>query len=258
MDHWSYDPTSSVISTGVPAFVKRQLNRRFYLTQKARESTIIGILVGSMSQRHSRTIVSHLQQLIEASGRACYTVAVGKINVAKLANFAEVDCFVLVACGENSILDQERDYHLPIVTPLELEIALGQKDWSLAEYSLDYNDVLLNVTPTKDAENNTGTKQTTTQDGFSSEQDDDDDGDEPYFSLVTGRYESSKRTAHTVPEDLNLAALPGQGQITAYESAGAEFLAKREYRGLQADVGVEEAKAAVEGSTGIASDYGHR
>lgn len=37
----------------------------------------------------------------------CYTIAIGKINPAKMANFMEVDVFVLVACPENSLLDSQ-------------------------------------------------------------------------------------------------------------------------------------------------------
>lgn len=34
-----------------------------------------------------------------------YTVSVGKLNPSKLANFLEIECFVLVACPENSLID---------------------------------------------------------------------------------------------------------------------------------------------------------
>ena len=36
-----------------------------------------------------------------------YTVAVGKLNVAKMANFMEIDVFVLVACPENSLVESQ-------------------------------------------------------------------------------------------------------------------------------------------------------
>ncbi len=35
----------------------------------------------------------------------CYTVVIGKMSVEKLANFGEVDVFVLVACREASLVD---------------------------------------------------------------------------------------------------------------------------------------------------------
>jgi diphthamide biosynthesis protein 2 len=49
-------------------------------------------------------------------------VAVGKLNVPKMANFLEIDIFVLVACPENSLVDSQEVFK-PVVTPLEMEIA---------------------------------------------------------------------------------------------------------------------------------------
>ncbi len=34
-----------------------------------------------------------------------YTVAVGKLNICKLANLLEIDVYVLVACPENTLID---------------------------------------------------------------------------------------------------------------------------------------------------------
>lgn len=53
----------------------------------------------------SLPLLSHLRTLLKAKHKKTYTVAVGKLNPAKLANFAEVECFVLVACGENTLVD---------------------------------------------------------------------------------------------------------------------------------------------------------
>jgi len=47
----------------------------------------------------------------------------GKLNVAKMANFLEIDIFVLVASPENSLIDS-KEFFKPVVTPFELEMAL--------------------------------------------------------------------------------------------------------------------------------------
>ena len=49
-------------------------------------------------------------------------MAVGKLNVPKMANFLEIDLFVLVACPENSLVDSQ-EFYKPVVTPFEMEIA---------------------------------------------------------------------------------------------------------------------------------------
>jgi len=230
---WTYSPGTGELQTSLPPSLQRQLNRRFYLTQKARDASVYGILVGTLSQQHFQSVVSTLQQVIKDVGKSCYTFAVGKINGAKLANFGEIECYVLVACGENSLLDNERDLHVPVITPLELDMALGNVEWG--SYSLDYNDFL--------AQQQEKQPITTTE-----------NEDAPYFSLVSGRYFDSKKSN----EGVDLTALPGKGQVTAYRSEAADYLKKREYQGLEANIGKDEAHAAVKGQTGIASDYGNR
>ena len=138
---WTFNPKESALETSLPSDIRRQLNRRFFLTQKARDATTFGILVGTLSQRHFASAVASLQKSIQDAKRSCYTFAVGKINGAKLANFGEIDCYVLVACSETSLLDFERDLHVPVITPLELDVALGNMKWG--DYSLDYHDFLV-------------------------------------------------------------------------------------------------------------------
>jgi diphthamide biosynthesis protein 2 len=220
------------LTTTLPPFLQRRLNRRFYLTQKARDAQVYGILVGTLSQQHFTSVVSTLQRIIADAGKSSYTFAVGKINGAKLANFGEIDCFVLVACGEHSLLDNERDLHVPVITPLELDIALGNAEWGF--YSLNYSEFL------RRKEGETAGAVT------------EEDADAPYYSLISGKLIDSKK------EELDLSALPGKGQIAAYKSEASNHLRNREYRGLEANIGKDEAHEAVPGQTGIASDYGNR
>ena len=56
------------------------------------------------------------------SGKKSYSIVVGKLNTAKLANFMEVDMFVLVSCSENSLIDSS-EFYKPVITPYELELA---------------------------------------------------------------------------------------------------------------------------------------
>lgn len=59
-------------------------------------------------------IIDHVKKVIRASGRKSYTMVMGKLNVAKMANFMEVDCYVLVACPENSLIDSKVNIPLSI------------------------------------------------------------------------------------------------------------------------------------------------
>jgi len=258
---WTWSPETGLSPSSwlsSPSF-QRTLNRRFYLVQKARQCRVFGILVAHMTN-DTRRLVASLRQTI---ARHCpeatsYTLVVGKINPAKLTNFPEIDCFVLVACPEHSLLsdhDQRERYPpIPIVTPLELLMALGVTEWGAGagEYTThpaDYWRVMGDFAVKTKKENDKGNDC------------DDDDSDAPYFSLVTGKYEASQ-TAQT-DDAVDLAALPGRGALTSYRSAAADFLQQREYQGLTVvgaadDEDGDKVHAAVPGHTGIASNYNNR
>jgi diphthamide biosynthesis protein 2 len=232
--YWTYSPKTQSLTTSLPPYLQRQLKRRFFLSQKARDAQVFGVLVSNLSQQHLIDVVKSLKRRIDDAEKSSYSFAVGKINPSKLANFAEIDCFVLVACREHSLLSDEREYHVPVITPLELEIALDNRRWGAQSYSLDCLDVLEYMP------NNEKTDE------------DEEDEDAPYFSLVTGKY-TQRSTSGATPMDLE--NLPGKGQVQAYKSEAADFLKKREYQGLTTMAGETDAKAAIQGQRGIASNY---
>ncbi|KEP54560.1 diphthamide biosynthesis protein [Rhizoctonia solani 123E] len=171
----SYDPQTKSIrrETGT---VNKLLMRRYAIIQKARDADVIGILVGTLGVASYLPLMAHLRRLISKAQKKCYTISVGKLNPAKLANFMEIECFVLVACPENSVIDS-KEFYRPIVTPFELEIALGtDRSWT-GEYVLDFDQMLSRQKADDD----------------SSDRHSDDDPDRPSFSLVTGTYRHAKR-----------------------------------------------------------------
>jgi len=267
---WSYNPLTEQLSTDPISNlgVSRFLNRRFFLTEKAKMANVIGILVGTLSQDRFRSVIASVRRKIEESGRSCYTFVVGKINVAKLANFAEVECFVLIACGETSVLRDEREFHVPVITPTELEISLGEKVWGgSASCNTNFEDFLKNVEEEGSTEgtNSTSMRLDNIKVGSGDEEqsgDEDSEDDEPFYSMISGTYISkpvslkSQKQKQQDMNDANLEEKPGKGQMTEYKSAASEFWKKREYKGLEAQIGKDEAMAATKGQTGIASDYG--
>lgn len=69
------------------------------------------------------TMVEYAKNLITSRGKRFYIFFVGKLNVPKLANFQDIDMFVLIGCGQNSLIDS-KEFFKPIITPYELELAL--------------------------------------------------------------------------------------------------------------------------------------
>ena len=268
---WSYNPDTNHLSIDPSSMIgiSRFLNRRFFVTQKAQLSSIMGILVGTLSQDRFRNVISAVRKKIQDSGRGCYTFVVGKINVAKLANFAEVECFVLVSCGETSILKDERDFHVPVITPSELDIVLGEKVWGGSDSCNTDFDTFLKGDTHDDAnalnddsiDDKFGHNQS--QNINENDSDDEEDDDEPFFSMISGTYVSKpipqgrkQRKGGTNDDNKDAEGSNSGGQMVEYKSEAAEFWKKREYKGLEAKIGQTEVRAATKGQTGIASDYG--
>ncbi|KAJ3014090.1 Diphthamide biosynthesis protein 2 [Thoreauomyces humboldtii] len=231
----------------------RLLMRRYFLVQKAKDADVIGIVVGTLGVASYLSVIGHLKRLITAAGKKFYVLAVGKPNVAKLANFLEIDCFVLVACPENSLLDS-RDFLRPVVTPFELELALVEgREWS-GEYQTD----LSVLAPRLDA----GVDEIL---AASAQRTGDESDEEPYFSLVTGGYKQARgnQSSGTVvdagsdADGSQLALRDAQTvALSSLGSAGAAYLnEKRTFRGLEPEIGKTEVTIATEGRSGIARGY---
>jgi diphthamide biosynthesis protein 2 len=240
-------PMSESDSTTFSTFLSRTLRRRYFLIQKAKMASTIGILIGTTTASTSfKLTLARIRNRITNTGRTAYTFAVGKLatSSSKVSNFAEIDCFVLIACQESiaKFWRMEReDLVVPVITPLELDVALGLREWD-GRYSCDFGDLIR-----WDIEDGVNDNQEIVDDTV------DSDDDQPFFSMISGKYENSRAPRHN---ETNLQQLPGQGQLMEYRSEAAEFLKQREYQGLEANVGQTEAKAAVRGKAGIASNYG--
>lgn len=119
----------------------------------------------------------------------------GKLTPSKLANFLEIECFVLVACPENSLIEA-KDFFKPIVTPFELEIALGKDVSWTGRYVLDFDQVIeegkeKRVKSGGGESSRKGEEESGREDV--EELTDGEDPDQPQFSLVTGKYRHAKR-----------------------------------------------------------------
>ena len=121
--------------------VNRALMKRYYAIERAKDAGVVGILVGTLGVADYLVIIAQLKETIRRAGKKSYMFAMGKLNVAKLANFQEIDVFVLIACPENSLLEH-RDFYKPVVTPFEMEVACNRdREWS-EDYVTDFRNLL--------------------------------------------------------------------------------------------------------------------
>ncbi|KAJ3349747.1 Diphthamide biosynthesis protein 2 [Allomyces javanicus] len=255
-----YDPLSRECSRP-----RSLLMKRYALMTKARDADIIGIVVGTLGVANYIDMIANLKKLIKSHGKKYYTFVLGKLNVAKLANFSEIDIFVLVACPESSLIDS-KEFYRPVVTPFELTMALDMSSSWTGEYRLGFTDVMHHMEEHMGDEPVDGLDQPATVATSSSkpaaadagaDSESDADPDQPYFSLVTGTFKSrtkveNNETIHAKIQDLTLYE---SGQVALVSPAAARQLQTREWRGLEMTPSAEKSLEVVEGRFGTAAGY---
>ncbi|KAI0028210.1 putative diphthamide synthesis protein-domain-containing protein [Vararia minispora EC-137] len=235
-----YDPASRTCQLESTR-TNKLLMRRYAVVQRARDADVFGILVGTLGVASYLPLIKHLRQTLARAHKKSYTIAVGKLNPAKLANFAEVECFVLVACPENSLIDA-KDFYRPIVTPFELQIALQFEPTWNGKYVLDFERLLFENAALSSSEDHMEGKR---------------DVDEPAFSLITGKYRHAKRYGieGTDAGVGNGLVRSEAGALVMKNSAAAEFFQSRTYKGLDVRAGMDAPSVLEQGRSGIARGY---
>lgn len=269
-------PTSPETSTTV-APAQRLLGRRYARLLSLASAGIIGILVNTLSVANYLSSIDSIRKQIAAAGKKSYTVVVGKLNPAKLANFAEVDGWVVVGCWESSLVEDDAGFYRPVITPFELEVALAGDEhrvWTGEWWGGIENVIEVATNKAKDEGNGIG--------GIEVGEDVDGDSEEesapPEFDLRTGKLISHSRpmraarkdkkppgdggtktrTAPSAPSSNAVALRPKAelATINGVASPGAEYLkSQRTWQGLGSDYAVEESTAIEQGRSGVARGY---
>ncbi|KAL8808322.1 MAG: hypothetical protein Q9182_000142 [Xanthomendoza sp. 2 TL-2023] len=277
--HVFHTATERSTATAVSAAVA--LRRRYALLTAVSTVPVFGILINTLSVKNYLHVVEHVKSCISAAGKKSYTFVVGKINAAKVANFAEIGAWVVIGCWESSFIDSH-DFWKPILTPFELELALvgdDQRVWT-GEWNADFQS-LLRETKRRSIGVSVGKASTHEWDPLaithdSGETDSEPESAPPEFDLRTGRYISHSRPMQ-VPETIESISSHSKGHhqlvrrakgdmatIGNHVSPGAEFLrSSRTWNGLGSDLEIEydlprdniDGALIQEGRSGLARGY---
>eukprot|EP00941_MAST-03F_sp_MAST-3F-sp1_P005780 g5780.t1 len=209
--------------------VDRFLMKRYFVVEKIRKAKIIGLLAGTLAVDGFLEAMQRAKSLIESSGRKCYSFVVGKLNVPKLANFMEIDVFVLVAAPEYSFLSgaDSSEFVKPLATPYELEVALNPNTEWTGDYITDFQQLLSQKSEKKDSTN---------------EKKED-------FQI-----ETEKVVKEEISAEKQLISF-GSRALVEYSSPAGDFLQNREYTGLEVRAGETEIAKITKGLDGIASCF---
>ncbi len=105
----------------------RILRRRFAAIQGARDAESFLVIVCSKVGQNRSGLAGEMVSLLRRHGRTAHKVIIEEINPTALMSY-QVDAFVNTACPRIAMDDAAR-YPKPMLTPPELEIALGEREW---------------------------------------------------------------------------------------------------------------------------------
>lgn len=105
------------------AFLRK---RRGYIA-RAMGAKVFGIIVSTKSGQNRMELARHLVDIVNKHRKEAHIIMMDLVMPEQLLAF-KIDAYVNTACPRITIDDAER-FHVPVLTPQEFEIALGEREW---------------------------------------------------------------------------------------------------------------------------------
>ncbi|KAH8358939.1 hypothetical protein KR093_003421, partial [Drosophila rubida] len=230
------DGATATISLKNP-LTAQYIRRRYYYIEKCKDAQTLGLIVATLSAVGYLDVVSRLQTMAKSRGIKTQLISVGRINPAKLANFLEIDCFVLIGCPFNNMYNS-KEYYKPIVSVFEAEMALNPA-WHMkypAAYVTDFKQLL--------------------PEGRSFLPFDAAAVPDQDVSLVSGRVRGGQENNETVETAANTAVATRAKMALMTSDTGLSF-EDRTWQGLDPALGQTEPAKIQQGLSGIPIKYSH-
>lgn len=111
---------------------EKMRKQRYARIARAMEAEKFGIIITQKEGQKRFLLAKRLIKFIKNKGKKAYLILLNDVD--ERINYLDFDCYVSTACPRIAIDDMER-YEKPVLTPIELEILLGERKWN--EYELD-------------------------------------------------------------------------------------------------------------------------
>ncbi|XP_054012518.1 2-(3-amino-3-carboxypropyl)histidine synthase subunit 2 [Hylaeus anthracinus] len=226
---WYYFDNNNIIE--YEALNTPWLKRRRFLIEKLKDAKVVGIVVATLGIKDYLKILTLVKSILKQKNKKSYILSVGKINPTKLANFPEIDAFVVITCPENEIFDS-REFLKPILMPYEVELAFNSSRELYGEYCMDFRQIL------PGGMNYVEFKASTNSD----------------VSLITGELRNCDENAPCT-DTMDALAIKNSTGVVAIGKAGAEFLHNRSWKGVEQRLGKDAVHSAEIGRHGIPNCY---
>ena len=118
----------------IDEFADRIMRIRFARIAKAADAKRFGIIVSSKKGQSRLDLAKVLKNMIDKEEKEAFIMMMDDISPELLVPFRDLDAFVVTACPRIAI-DDSKMYKKPLLTPQELEIVLGKREWE--NYEMD-------------------------------------------------------------------------------------------------------------------------
>jgi len=113
---------------------KKILKQRYAKILNSMNKSVFGVIIGAKRGQRRLELAYNIKKKIESTGKKAYMLYIEEMSPEALMPFREIEVFVNTACPRITIDDAER-YKKPLISAVELEIALGERKWE--NYRMD-------------------------------------------------------------------------------------------------------------------------
>ncbi len=106
---------------------ERVLRQRSVVIAKSLDADVFGIVVSSKPGQERMKLALELKRKAKEHGKDAHILTMDLVTPDQLLQF-KVDAFVNTACPRLAI-DEVGRFHAPMLTPLEFEIVIGEREW---------------------------------------------------------------------------------------------------------------------------------
>jgi 2-(3-amino-3-carboxypropyl)histidine synthase len=124
------------INQAIEVSPEKFMRRRSGYIAKSMDAKVFGIIVSSKSGQNRIILAQKLSGMASRHGKKAQIIMMDLVTPEQLLAF-KVDAYVNTACPRITIDDAER-FHVPVLTPGEFEIVLGERRWD----SLEMDEIL--------------------------------------------------------------------------------------------------------------------
>ena len=122
------DPyTNAVKKQEIEDMKNNMLRQRYGAIVACRSARRFGILIGVKRGQQRIKLAREIQQMLDSAGKLSMLITMDEFSPVSLQGF-DIDCYVSTACPRIGI-DDYLQYKKPMITPVELEIVLGRREW---------------------------------------------------------------------------------------------------------------------------------